>query len=203
MASGVPIGLLLTLTYGPVVFTLSPSDTITLSDARVGSGAAPKSDTISLGDSLDRTWTALLSSSDTITLSDAPSEGVSRPLSDSLTLSDSKTLHPTPVESDSFSLSDARVATVVLYKDDSFTLSDVRAESGTTPRDDILTLTDVLARVFVANRVFTDTITLSDSKVYVRTNYSFSIIRTSLLLSALTRHHYRVSFPDSARLVMS
>jgi len=131
-------------------WTVSPTDTLTLSDAldHFDYGMKP-GDSLALSDAFTDVWAAVLSQGDTLTLSDANAFAYTLgTFADALTLSDLAAM------SSGYNLSQA----------DTLTLSDAlnHFDYGMNPADN-LTLSDAFADVWAAALAVADTITLSDA----------------------------------------
>lgn len=146
--------------------SLTPSDTITLSEA-IGSKAVgmTKTDTVTLQEATSRAWAALRSAADTLTLSDAAGKKVTLPRADSFTLTDLAGKAVALPRADTITLSDAtsRVWAATRALADTVTLTDARSKAIGLPRADTLTLSDVITPVILLLLQFNDTITLSDA----------------------------------------
>jgi len=141
----------------PVQYSLSLSDSFSLSDSISKLTSRQLSDGISLSDSLVKQ--ASKSLSETITLSDSIQKKTSRLLSDALSLSDSLTKQTSRLLSDSLSLSDSLTKQILKPLSDSFSLSDILLRGRLLT--DSISLTD-LGIVKSTTKQLSETISLSD-----------------------------------------
>lgn len=151
---------------GGTAHSLTPSDTLTLSDDLASKAmGVRRSDTTTLQEAVARAWAASRTAADTITLTDAAGKKVTLPRADTLTLTDAAGKAVALPRADTITLSDAtsRVWAATRALADTVTLTDARSKAIGLPRADTLTLSDVITPVILLLLQFNDTITLSDS----------------------------------------